>query len=215
MKTTISAVLIALAFASPAAAQGSGARGEPSFSIRVFGLGSSENLAATGTFKAVFGKSRGTFWGGGLEVVHKTGLFADLEYSRFNKTGQRAFISNGQAYQLGIPLTVTMAPIDALAGYRVKLGRVPVTPYIAAGVTSLSYKEASDFSDASENTSTRKTGLMLVGGIDLQLLRVLSISADVADTRVTGVLGSSGLSQQAGENDLGGLAARFRIILGR
>jgi hypothetical protein len=37
----------------------------------------------------------------------------------------------------------------------------------------------------------------------------------VADTRVTGVLGSSGLSQQAGENDLGGVAARFRIIIGR
>jgi hypothetical protein len=38
---------------------------------------------------------------------------------------------------------------------------------------------------------------------------------DVQDTRITGILGDSGLSQQAKENDLGGLAIRFRIIIGR
>jgi hypothetical protein len=215
VKTTIGAILVALtlALASPAAAQNYSQ--EQSFSIRLFGLGSSESFAASDTFKAAFDTSRGMFWGGGLEVVHKNGIFVDVEYSRFKKDGERAFISDGQVFKLGIPLTVTMAPIDALAGYRFRLGRAPVTPYVAVGITSLSYKESSTFSDASENTDTRKTGPMIVGGVELQLLRQLSVSVDVADTRVTGVLGSSGLSQQAGENDLGGVAARFRIIIGR
>ena len=38
--------------------------------------------------------------------------------SRFKKTGQRAFVNNGQTFPLGIPLTATITPIEFSAGYR-------------------------------------------------------------------------------------------------
>lgn len=212
MKTTIGALLVALAIASPAAAQNAPA---PTFSIRLFGLVSSEKFAASDSFNAVFNSDRGIFWGGGVELLHSSGVFADVGYSRFSKTGQRAFLSGGQAYQFNIPLTVTIAPIDILGGYRLKLGRSPVTPYVAAGITSLSYKETSDFSDPSEEIDERKIGPIFAGGVEFSLTRSLAGSVDVSGTHVTGILGSSGVSQQAGEDNVGGLAVRFRIIIGR
>ena len=135
--------------------------------------------------------------------------------SRFNKTGQRAFLLGGQAYQLADSLTATIAPIDILAGYRLKLGHSRVSPYVAAGVTSMSYKETSAFSDPSEEIDTRKIGPMVAGGVEFGLLHSLAASVDVSDTHVTGIIGSGGVSQQAGEDNLGGVAVRFRIIIGR
>jgi hypothetical protein len=144
------------------------------------------------------------------------GLFADLAISRFNKTGQRAFIFNGQVFQLGIPLTATVTPLEFTAGYRLRLGpRVPVTPYAGVGVGSYGYQETSDFSDPTDNVDARKAGALVVAGAEVRVRRWLSVSADVQDTRITGILGASGLSQQAGENDLGGVAARFRILVGQ
>jgi hypothetical protein len=34
-------------------------------------------------------------------------------------------------------------------------------------------------------------------------------------THVPGIIGSGGVSQDAGESDLGGVAARFRVVFGR
>ena len=43
----------------------------------------------------------------------------------------------------------------------------------------------------------------------------LMIGADVQYSHVPGILGTAGVSQQAGEDDLGGVAARFKLIVGR
>jgi len=34
-------------------------------------------------------------------------------------------------------------------------------------------------------------------------------------SHVPGILGNAGVSQQAGESDLGGVAARFKLVVGR
>src|SRR5713226_6234191 len=122
-------ILVAVAIASPAAAQGRG-RQAPGPSLRLFGLASEQQFAAQDTFNATFGSSRGAFWGGGIEVVLRDGIFVDLAVSRFQKTGQRAFINNGQAFGLGIPLTVTVTPVEVTGGYRLRLNHMPVVPYI-------------------------------------------------------------------------------------
>ena len=204
------AALAVLAIASPAAAQGP----DPAISVRLFGLVSDQQFAAQDTFNASFGSARGLFWGGGIEVVLPSGIFADLGVSRFRKTGQRAFISGGQAFGLGIPLTATVTPIEVTAGYRLRL-HGPVAPYIGLGVGSYSYQESSSFSDPGDSIDERNFGVLGVIGAEVRVRSWMSVSADVQDTRITGILGKGGLSQQANEDDLGGVAVRFRIIIGR
>ena len=62
--------------------------------------------------------------------------------------GERAFVFNDEVFPLGIPLKITMTPIDVVAGWRVGVGgRHPYATYGGAGITSVSYKETSDFAD--------------------------------------------------------------------
>ena len=56
---------------------------------------------------------------------------------------------------------------------------------------------------------------MLNGGAEFRLHRWIGVAADVQYSHVTGILGTGGVSQQAGESDLGGIAARFKLIVGR
>ena len=207
----LSAFLIVLALAAPAAAQSE----DPPYAVRVFGLGASQSFAAKNTFDAVFGNHNGKFWGGGIEVALQSGIFVDAEISKFSHDGQRAFISGGQTFELGIPLTASITPIDVMAGYRKRIGRTPVSPYAEIGATSYHYKETSSFSDPSENVDKSKVGFIFAVGAEVRLARMLAISADLEKARVTGIIGTAGISQQLGENDLGGLAGRVRIILGR
>ena len=221
--STVLTALAALAVASPAAAQSRSGR---DVSVRLFGVVSGQQFAAQETFDASFGGSRGLFWGGGIEVVLPSGIFADVAASRFSRVGQRAFINNGQAFGLGIPLTATITPIELTAGYRITLTRsgpsarsrripIPIVPYIGIGVGSYGYHESSTFDDPTDAIDERKIGVLGVVGAEVRIHPWVRASVDVQDTRITGILGDSGLSQQTKEDDLGGLAIRFRIIVGR
>lgn len=219
---TILLGLLALAAAAPVAAQArrpAPPRREPvpSISLRPFFLVSGENFTAADTFKAVFGRSVQPFWGGGLDLAFGSGIYVDVTASRFKKTGQRAFIGPGnRAFQLGIPLTTTITPFEVTAGYRFKPGS-SIVPYAGAGVGSYSYKEVSPapFSEASENLDVRHVGYLIVGGAEFRVSRWVALSVDAQYTHVTGILGSGGVSQALNEKDLGGTAARFKVLVGR
>jgi hypothetical protein len=188
----------------------------PPVSARAFGLVTVQQFAAQDTFDAAFGSTTGAFVGGGLEVVHASGFFAAIELSRVSKSGSRAFVSDGKAFSLGIPLKATITPIDVMAGYRFRIGDSErYILYAAGGATSIGYKETSDFSDASDDVDVRKTGFIVLGGVEVRVARLLGVSVDVADTHVTGIIGDAGISQQFGEKNIGGVAARVRVIVGR
>jgi hypothetical protein len=55
----------------------------------------------------------------------------------------------------------------------------------------------------------------LVGGAEFRVARWVAITGDAHYTRVPGILGQGGISKEVGENDLGGVAARVRVMLGR
>ena len=61
----------------------------------------------------------------------------------------------------------------------------------------------------------RQTGVLVNGGVEFRLHAVLAVAADVQYSHVPGILGQAGVSQQAGESDLGGVAARLKIVIGR
>src|SRR5207248_6807405 len=103
------------------------------------------------------------FWGGGVQVDFKPGLFVELAASRYSRTGQRVFVSGGTTYGLNIPLTATITPFEVEGGWRFRLGR-SLAPYIAAGFTHYSYSETSQFNDPSEDVSAGHTGVVAMGG---------------------------------------------------
>jgi outer membrane protein W len=213
---TFIALLYATLIATSAAAQAgpSGAPDAPALSLRPFAVVSGERFAASTTFKAVFGQSVEPLWGGGLQLALKDGVYVDVTASRFKKTGQRAFVFDGQSFQLGIPVTATLTPIEVTAGYRMRRTS-RLIPYIGAGVGSYGYVEKGDAADASEDLTTRHVGYLVVGGVEFRVGRWVALSGDAQYTRVPGILGNGGVSKDAGEGDLGGIAGRFRVIIGR
>jgi hypothetical protein len=187
----------------------------PTLSIRPYAMAAGQRFAANQTFEATLDTTLGVFYGVGIELDLPQGLFADVGASRFKKTGQRAFLFNGTAFQLGVADTVTITPIEAVLGYRFHLRRSQATPFVAGGLSSYGYDETSAGSTPSEDLSIRKSGFLVRAGVDLRLQRILSISVDVQDTRVTGILGNGGISHDANEHDAGGIAARIRLLIGK
>lgn len=186
----------------------------PKVALRPFFLLTAERFFAVDAFDAVFGRPLQSLWGGGLEVAWRNGLYVDVAVSRFHKKGQRAFFFNGQGFGLGIPLTATLTPLEATAGRRMR-----VTPrvfaYVGGGLGSYAYSETSQFSDSGDAVEARHLGYLGVVGAEYRPKRSFGVSGDIQVTRVPGILGEQGLSKETGERDLGGVAVRFRVILGR
>jgi hypothetical protein len=217
---SIACLILGLALAAPAAAQRPAprpaAQPAPAVSIRPFVIATELSFAAIDTFDATFGKTYGPFFGGGVQVVIHDSVFVEASASRFQQTGERAYLSGGQAFKLGIPLTATITPLEVTGGYRFRLRRLPkVRPYLAAGVGSYSYQETSQFSEAGEDVDARHAGFVANGGAEFRLQRWVGLAVDVQYTHVPGILGTGGVSQQAGESDLGGVAARLKLVVGR
>ena len=194
----------------PAAAQDEA----PALAIRPFVLASEQVFAARETFEAAFGQSIQPFYGGGLTLVSRDGLYVDLTASRFRKVGQRAVRVSGQTFRLGIPLTATITPLEFALGYRFRSSRL-VAPFAGAGIGSYRYQETSEESDPEGDIDMRKLGYLAVGGVDFRLASWFRAGIDVQYTHVTGILGEGGISREAGEHDLGGMAARLKLTVGR
>lgn len=234
---TLAALIAALALAIPAVAADSpdgapprprrsapakphhrvAADDAPKISLRPYFLVTGQEFSAQRTFDATFGSSFQPFWGAGLELAFRQGPFVDVSASRFHKDGQRAFYDNGQTFGLGIPLTTTITPFEVTAGYRfLRIWRRAV-PYLGAGFGSYGYTETGAFADPSlnENVDTRHAGYLVVGGAEFRVHTWIALSVDAQYTHISGILGNAGLSQQTGESNLGGTAARFRVLVGR
>ena len=170
-------------------------------------------LAAGSTFQAVLGTSQATEFGGGLSLTQGS-YFIDVTARRFAKDGERVFVQNGQVYQLGIPTSVTMTPIDVSAGYRFRpLGRL--RPYLGGGYTRLKYEESADFAASGDDVSESFNGFHLVGGGEWRLARFIGIATEAAWTRIGKAIGDAGASQAFGEDDLGGTSVRLKLVIGR
>jgi len=189
----------------------------PAISLRVFGQVAAQRFAAAQSFDANFGGNVDPFYGGGAQATFRDRLFVEVGASRFNKTGDQVFVSNGQVFHLGIPMTVTETPLEIVAGYRFHPRRFAwLVPYAGAGVGTYRYRQTSAFATAAESVDVRTTGVLAVGGAEFRLHRWVGVSADAAWSHVPGILGADpSVSHDVGENDLGGFAGRFRIIVGK
>ena len=189
----------------------------PAIAFRPFFLATFQSFAAQETFQQAFGSATQPFFGGGLDLSFRHGIFVDLTASRYSATGQRAFVFDGQVYRLGIPLTAREIPVEASCGYRFAAWH-RIRPYAGAGVGLYNYTETSNFSTYGENVDVRHAGYLVVGGAEVRVSSWVAVAVDVQWTHVPGILGSRGLSQGVGsggaERDLGGIAPRVRVIIG-
>jgi hypothetical protein len=85
--------------------------------IRPIATLSVERLAAASAFDAVFGQSFGTFIGDGIQIARRR-VFVQVTLSRFDRTGQRAFVTGDEDFRPDTPLTVTITPVEIIAGCR-------------------------------------------------------------------------------------------------
>ena len=185
---------------------------DPAVSFRPFFLATGEQFAAVKTFEAAFaGKASGPFWGGGVQLDFRRGVFVELSVSRFSRTGQRAFVSNAQVFPLGIPLTTTVTPIEVTAGARVR-ATPRIVPYVGGGVGRYGYSETSAFSD---DLNADHIGFVVFGGTEVHVSRWIGVGIDAQLTQVSGILGDAGLSKDLGETDLGGTSVPVKILIGR
>ena len=102
------------------------------------------------------------------------------------------------------------------AGYRfARGGEARVTPYVGGGFGVYNYQEESDFDDPQDDeVSFHKPGYLGMAGLEFKVSRRIWTAVDVQYSRVPGILGDGGLSGALGEDDLGGFAVRFRLMVG-
>ena len=215
------ALLLALAAASPAAAQAQPAPRRPagsrSIQIGGYAMVGKITFVAKDSFDTILGATSGVIFGGGATVgLPVGGLFVDIGGWRFTDDGERALVINNEVIPLGIPVKVTIIPIEISAGWKFRIRRMPkLLPYVAGGYTSYGYRETSSFSTVSEDVDDRFPGYHLRGGAEFKVWRWLGVAGEAAWTTVPDAIGKSGVSDAFNETNLGGTSFRLRITAGR
>lgn len=92
--------------------------GPPLFHVSGFFTLGYQEFAAADTFDATLGKTGGGVMGGGGSLTHRSGLFAQVDLTRFTAEGERAFVYDSEVFKLGIPLSVEVRPIEFTFGYK-------------------------------------------------------------------------------------------------
>jgi len=169
-------------------------------------------LAARDSFDAVAQTSRRPNVGGGVSATLWRGTFVDVAFSQITVDGERVFVNQGTVFRLGIPLSVTMRPLDIAGGWRFGSR---VAPYVGAGLSRISYKETSRFADPDENLDQSGTGLLLEGGVDVEVARWLHLGGELRYRDVKAALGAGGVSAIFGDDSIGGLSTSIRVSVGR
>ncbi len=186
-------------------------------SLQGFGMAGLMTFSAADSFDAVLDTDSGAIYGGGLRLVIPGGPYLEVGAWRFEEDGERAFVtSTGQVFPLGIPMTVTMTPLEITGGWRLHGLLGPrFTPYVGGGFTSMRYEETAEFAGTDDDVSDRFNGFHLTGGADYRLARWIAVGGDVTWTSIADAIGESGVSAVFEEDNLGGTSVRVRIILGR
>lgn len=174
-------------------------------------------FAAAESFDAILGTASGPIFGGGARIgLPWGGLFVDVGAWRYRDAGERAFIFDNAVIPLGIPVEVTITPIELSGGWRFRFRRVPkFVPYVAGGFTSLNYREASDFSTPAEDVNETFKGYHLSGGAEYRITRWVGVAGEASWSTVADALGDAGVSDTFNESDLGGRTFRVKITIGR
>ena len=175
------------------------------------------NFTAADTFDVAVGSAFGAIFGGGARVgLPVGGLFVNIGAWRYRGNGVRALVFEGEEFLLGIPLTVSITPLEVSGGWQFRFRGAPqFRPYVAGGLTSYGYKEVSGFATDAENVDERFGAYHLAGGAAFQVEQWIGVAWELNWTSVPDAIGKGGLSAVFNETNLGGTSLRFKITIGR
>ena len=223
--TLIAIALVTSAAVTPASAQSkpqprpSTTKPRPSRSVSISGYATLGfvNFMATESFDAILGTTSGPIFGGGARVgLPWGGLFADVGAWRFHGDGERAFVFNNEVIPLGVPVDISVTPIEISGGWRFRVRKLPkLSPYVGGGLTAMKYHESSEVSTPSEDVDETFSGYHLFGGAEYKVTRWLGVAGEASWTTVPDAIGESGVSAAFDETNLGGTTLRFKITIGR
>jgi len=169
-------------------------------------------VAASQTFDATVGTSHFPAYGGGVDITDIwKHVFARVAVTHLTKKGTRVFVDGGQVFSLGIPLTLTMTPIEAGGGWRFASSHARITPYAGASALAVKYSVTYKTDTPSENESATYKGGSIFGGAEFGVYKWIVVGAEGQYRFVPNALGKSGVSQAYNETDLGGVTARVTI----
>jgi opacity protein-like surface antigen len=191
---------------TPAQAQG--------FMLRGFGDVGATTFTADQSVNAILGLKSGPVFGGGIEAVERH-IFLNVRASRFRRTGQRVFLFEGEQFDLGIPTTITVTPVELTVGYRFPFW-TRFVPYAGGGIGRHWFTETSQFAVAEENVEDQFTGYHVLGGAEVRLARWMGVAGELQWATVPDAIGGdpNSVSHEFKESDLGGTTFRFKIIVG-
>jgi hypothetical protein len=190
--------------------------GQSRLELGGFAMIGSMNFASPESFDAVLGSHRGFIYGGGARIgIPLGGLFAEVGAWRFRQDGERVFVSGDEVFPLGIPVEVTITPIEITGGWRFRNFSTTILPYAGGGWSSYRYQETSSFAETTENVDDRFSGFHLLGGVELKLRAWLGVAGELTWTSIPDALGAGGASEAFLETDLGGSSVRLKVVIGR
>jgi hypothetical protein len=179
---------------------------------RGFVRGGMAMFGARNSFETVLDGRFGPVFGGGAQVGFPNGTFAQVGFSRFEKTGARVIVSASQVFRLDVPYTVTITPIEASVGYR-EINTNGTASYVGFGVGYHQLVESTpSFQD---RTTTAHIGYQVFGGVEYPVGRWLSVAGEVQWAGLPKSLGESGVSEVFEEDDLGGATFVVKLLVGR
>jgi len=184
--------------------------------IGIFGFGQAgyNRWLAHDAFAAVLGSGASPMLGGGVRVLVGDRLGVDVAIERFEKSGQRVFINNGQVFPLGIRDTIRVIPIYITGIYRQRHGSW--TAYGGGGIARYAYRETSDFADPAENVNDHFGGYHVVFGVEFGArASMFRAAVEGQATNVPDAFGATGAAAIFDEHNLGGFQIRVRLLAGR
>jgi hypothetical protein len=206
--TVIAVAACAAASAPPAQAQGIGVRG--------FVMVGSFTFKAEDSFKAILDRNNGIIFGGGGQVLLPWNVYVEIGAWRFKGDGERVFVTdNNEVIKLGIPVEITVTPIEFTGGYRFTQVSPRLVPYAGVGYSSYRYRETSEFATEVEDVDERFPGFHQHGGVEFLPWPWLGIGGEVTWSSIADALGEGGVSEHYNENNLGGTSFRLKISVGR
>ena len=168
--------------------------------------------AASQSAKALFdGETSDVELGGFVSYAVTRNVFLSATAQVFQKEGERVFLvdAEGPIVPLGHPLKLRLIPAHLVVGYRFHPWP-SVVPYLAVGGGVTFYREESTVGGVTESASTTKGMGIAQAGVDFVTRGVL-VGVQASWSTVPNAVGTSGVSEVYGENDLGGVSVSIRL----
>jgi opacity protein-like surface antigen len=160
------------------------------------------NMTNSGnSFDAVYGSS-GVIFGGGVKVLHETGIFGKVNLDYLRKSGEKVYITDAGFEKTGVETNIRIVPLTFSTGIQFRMDK-NLSPFVGAGIGAYFWSE--------EDDPRTDFGYHFMGGLDYALNKNFYLEGEFRWNFVPNAIGDRGVSAFFDENDLGGINLFFSL----